>query len=221
MAERTDSVRRRRWRALALVLPGAVALSGCLVEKGRCGPNQENNAVGNCVCKIGFVTGPDLVCTPCGPNEMSLADKCVCQSGFVRDPAQQCMPVTADVGQACTTDADCPAAGPYCHKPAQGDPYCTITGCTQLMECPGGYGCDLRKTPTLCARAPTGLFSDCKSQEDCAGKEASFCELTVSNLCVVSGCTTDEDCFGSLECCNLTAYGLPSLCVAEGVCPVE
>ncbi|MET0341255.1 MAG: hypothetical protein ABW252_09640 [Polyangiales bacterium] len=216
MAERTNL----RRSALALVV-AVVGLAGCLVDKGRCGPNQENNAVGNCVCREGFVPGPDLVCVACGVNEISLGDKCVCRAGHARDMSQLCQPVTAEVGKPCLTDADCPAGGPYCHRPEEGDPYCTITGCTQLLECPGGYGCDLKSSPTFCARAPTGLFSECKTQADCAGKEASYCENTVSNLCVVQGCLADGDCFTGLECCLLGAFGLPNLCVAEGVCPVE
>lgn len=223
MAVRASS-RRGDIRACLLVLamPVAMTLSGCLVEQGRCGPNQERNVADNCVCARGFVPDSKLVCQPCATNELSVGDKCVCAPGFTRDSAsQECIPVVADVGKPCVTDADCPTGGPHCHHPKSGESYCTVTGCTQLMECPFGYGCDVRGTPTVCARAPSGLFSDCQSQEDCAGQEASFCETSVSYLCTVANCKTDADCFAGLECCDVTAYGLPTICVQEGLCPFK
>src|SRR4051812_5449600 len=117
MAVRASS-RRRHIRAylLVLTLPAAMASSGCLVEQGRCGPNQEKNVADNCVCKRGFVADAKLVCQPCGANEISVGDKCTCAPGFIRDPtSQECVPVVADVGRPCVTDADCPTGGPHCH----------------------------------------------------------------------------------------------------------
>lgn len=223
MAVRASSRRMHiRARLLVLSLLAAIELPGCLVEQGRCGPNQERNIADNCVCKSGFVVDANLICQPCAASEISVGDKCVCAPGFTRDSSsQQCIEVVADVGKPCLTDADCPAGGPYCHHAKSGESYCTVTGCTQLTECPFGYGCDLKAMPTVCARAPTGLFAECQTQQDCAGKEASFCETSVSYLCTVPNCKNDGDCFTGLECCDVTAYGLPTICVQEGLCPFE
>lgn len=216
-----SSARGHRLRSW-LLAPFVLALPGCLVDKGRCGPHQESNVAGNCVCVSGFVPDDSLVCRPCGENELSIANNCACNTGFARDPVTMlCSQQTLGVGQPCTRNEDCLASAPTCHDPADQDPYCTTTGCTDDGQCPGSYACDTSATPTRCLRPPIGQFDACASQADCAGKQASYCEETTAKVCLVPNCKSDDDCFAGLECCDLTRFGIPSLCIAEGSCPVQ
>jgi hypothetical protein len=72
------------------------------------------------------------------------------------------------------------------------------------------------------ATRPTGEGQPCASEADCAGFEASFCEIYVSRTCLVSGCSLSPDsCPAGEECCDVTAVGLvglPTLCLAAGLC---
>lgn len=206
--------------ALAAALTAAGTLTGCLVDQGRCGPHQDRNAVGNCVCAWGYIPDDSLVCRKCGENQVSQANSCTCAPGFSRNAAQECVAQVTGVGDRCANDADCTTGAPHCE--VGGDaPYCTTTGCTASEMCPGGFGCDTKQSPSVCVAPPKGLGDACTSQEDCAGQEASYCELTSSKVCLVSGCTVNADCWANWTCCDLTAFGLPTLCVAEGACPVE
>jgi len=68
-------------------------------------------------------------------------------------------------------------------------------------------------------RKPTGEDQPCRSEADCAGFEATFCDAFVTNTCMVRGCRVVPDsCFVGKECCDLSEFGLPTLCVAAGVC---
>lgn len=66
---------------------------------------------------------------------------------------------------------------------------------------------------------PTGEGQPCVSEADCTGLEASFCDIFVSQTCLVRGCSVSPDsCSAGKECCDLTAFGLPTLCIAAGAC---
>ena len=66
---------------------------------------------------------------------------------------------------------------------------------------------------------PTGEDMPCSSSADCAGFEATFCDTFVTGTCLVSGCTVVPDsCSAGKECCDLSSFGLPPLCIAAGAC---
>jgi hypothetical protein len=119
----------------------------------------------------------------------------------------------------------------------------TASGCVRcrVNEVPTDDGCACRDGYTLASngrcqpapkmvdagssddeapRPPTGVGEPCDSSEDCAGTDATYCETLVSQTCVVEGCSVEaNDCFVGEECCDLTAFGMPTLCVPEGRCP--
>jgi hypothetical protein len=72
---------------------------------------------------------------------------------------------------------------------------------------------------TATGTKPTGEDQPCVSDADCTGFEATFCESLVTSTCLVRGCSVASDsCFAGKECCDLSAFGLPTLCIAAGVC---
>lgn len=95
----------------------------------------------------------------------------------------------------------------------------TPAGCV----CAAGY---VRVTPTApCTELPaapskpTGEDAPCTTDTDCAGFEASFCDIFVTGTCLVRNCSvTPNSCFTGKECCELSAFGLPTLCIAAGAC---
>jgi hypothetical protein len=65
----------------------------------------------------------------------------------------------------------------------------------------------------------SGEGQPCTSQNDCAGFDATFCDVFVTGSCLVRDCTvTPDSCSAGKECCDLTNFGLPTLCIAEGAC---
>ena len=68
--------------------------------------------------------------------------------------------------------------------------YCTNVGCA-ANECMGGYACDTVAMPTYCARPPDGAGKSCASDADCAGTEATWCDIYQSHVCYVQGCEFD------------------------------
>lgn len=197
----------------------ALWLGACLVDKGRCSPYQELNGANACVCRKGYVPDQHLRCQACGEHETSQGDVCECEPGFQRNAAMTCVPESVGLGAACTASDDCATDVPHCDVTSS-SPYCTTTGCSTTGDCAGAYACDTSVTPSLCKRGPSGLGESCTSQEDCAGKEASYCELNRAKVCMVANCKVDADCFLGWECCDLRGFGLPTLCVREAACPV-
>jgi hypothetical protein len=71
------------------------------------------------------------------------------------------------------------------------------------------------------AGGPTGLMEPCGSQDDCAGYDASFCNLLMEpNVCLIPDCTpSPDDCPADYFCCDFMAAieetaGLPdTLCI--------
>jgi hypothetical protein len=209
-----------RLTTIALAGLWCLSFAACLAEQGKCSAHQELNAADLCVCERGYVPDEHLLCKRCGENEISRGDSCECKDGYERDAKEGCVEQTStSLGASCSGDTDCQADSPHCEASAA-EPYCTRLDCTEADGCSGGYACDLHSDPPMCLRPPSGLGDSCTTQEDCAGKEASYCETNRAKNCLVPNCQTDEDCFIGWECCDLTTFGLPALCVREAACPL-
>lgn len=211
-------------RALLIAAAGSVALLACTFDPDdRCGVGQAiygDNV--RCVCPPGSVAlGRE--CVTCGENEIPGPTSCVCNVGFYRPaPGQACEPAPQGLGAACDT-VSMPCAGePYshCEVVSGTSGYCTSTGCAASDQCTDGYGCDLAVTPSICRRPPLGLFMPCASDADCAGTEATHCDVFFSKTCLQQGCTFAPDsCFVGTECCDLSQFGITQpLCIVDGYC---
>jgi hypothetical protein len=190
----------------------------------RCGANQVLAIDGrHCACVVGSVA-TEHGCQLCGNNEVPGEGKCDCVTGYSRPtPEAACVLIPTGLGVACdTVDAPCADVNfPACHPTGGTTGYCTSLGCVSHVDCLSGYACDTTATPTYCKRPPTGTGRSCQSNADCAGTEATFCDLMISRQCLVQGCTTTPDsCFPGTECCDLTTLGMPALCVKEGACRI-
>jgi len=203
-----------------VLLIGALALlpaAGCLLEASeRCGEHMRVGPGDSCVCdEASVVVGHG--CVPCPDGELVSAGACVCADGLVRDPeSSACVATPTGQGVACDAMTSCRSSDdPVCAV----DGYCTRT-CAASTDCVGGYACDLAAAVPTCVRPPSGLRMACASQDDCAGYEASYCETAQSHVCLVSGCQVSADtCFVGWTCCDLTSFGIPTLCVPAGMCP--
>jgi hypothetical protein len=212
---------RLRSLCLATVLGGLFGLSqgGCLYDSDK--PCGDDLAVYGdnlrCVCPEGTAYTPSG-CVACGEHEVVTATGCACEDGFSRPaPGEACSETPSGLG------ADCDPAAPACEAPydhcelASSGGYCTTSGCTTSADCEGGYACN---EASVCQRPPVGLGTPCTGPADCAGTEATFCDLVVTMSCQVQGCQLDpNDCFSGFECCDLSMFGVPEpLCVAAGAC---
>ncbi len=211
--------RRRRRKAPWIAL--FVVAAGCVLDPDdRCGPNQVIwGDDQRCVCAAGTAYTPEG-CVPCAENEVSSPAGCVCAPDYARPaPGAVCERVPDGVGTPCTGDASClNPAYPHCQVSPLGDGYCTIAGCVTNADCDAGYACTLA-TPSYCRRPPVGAGKPCSAPADCAGTEALFCDLIVTQGCLEQDCTkTPDSCFTGTECCDLARYNLPKLCVAQGQC---
>lgn len=189
--------------------------TGCVL----CQANEEAGPAG-CVCKVGFGrANPTAACAPCGESEIvGATGACECAPGFAKAAANApCAAAPAGQGTSCdAASAPCTdATHNYCHVTPGTTGYCTTQACTSDAECTGGYLCDLKATPSYCRRPPIGFGKSCTSDADCAGTEATYCDLFVTQSCLVSGCSlTPDNCFSGTECCDLSAFGIAQpLCV--------
>ncbi|MBN1605986.1 MAG: hypothetical protein JW940_05105 [Polyangiaceae bacterium] len=210
----------------------AAALCGLLVVgSGACVYDPENQCSDGqvlyqdgserCVCDSSSMWTPQG-CVPCGKHETAGPGGCVCVEGFVRtSEASACEPAPKGLGTACDPEATpcVDATYDYCFVDAPKPGYCTTQGCTGDDDCPSGYGCDSSVSPSVCRMAPDGLGKACESDADCEGTEAPYCDTFASHTCLVPGCTvTPDNCFRGYECCDLSAYGMGTLCVPQGGC---
>ncbi len=216
---------------LLLGLSSLLGVSSCLYDSSnRCDKDQKFDAdAGLCVCDAAQnkIAG-DLGCVDCGANEVAGNDVCTCAPGFSRAAAgSPCTDVPPGLGAACQKDADCvEAAFPTCHVLGDGSGYCTSTGCASSSDCFASYACDTAASPAYCVRPPTGSGVSCASDADCAGTEATFCEIFNTHVCYVKDCSlTKNDCFPGKECCDLTKASLGTItspiCVDAGSCPAQ
>ena len=223
-----------RRRALAAVVSGlsVIAVASCVYDSSnRCGPHQvlRTDSVAICVCDEHSASTADG-CVPCGPNEIPGANGCQCAPGYdQRGPGEPCTAATnvdSGTGDQSAQGAECdPAANPctdptynYCFVEAGKSGYCTSEQCTSNDDCNGGYVCDSKVSPSICRRPPLGLGKPCSSTSDCAGTEATFCDVVVTKACAVQGCSlTPDNCLPGYVCCDLSKYGLSTtLCVLGG-----
>jgi len=207
------SVRRISALGMLVAFSSLLGLSSCLYDSGdRCDPGQTYNAdAGLCVCAGDTIAGtkPDgsQGCVPCPEGQVASNDACV--SGGTQ-------------GQACESDENCTdATFNTCHKLDDGAGYCTNVDCA-ANECTGGYACDTVAVPSYCARPPDGAGKSCTTDADCAGTEATWCDIYESHVCYVQGCELGaNDCPGK-ECCDLgvASGGLlkKTICVDNGSC---
>ncbi len=210
--------------------PGALPLllvltpAACIYDADeRCGADQVYED-GQCVCADGFgLSGQE--CLPCADNEVSNpTGPCECAQGLIRLAAGE--PCTEALGQPCTSDEECPSANfAHCRLEAESG-YCTQQDCAVGGgDCPGDYACNDRTDPSFCERPPTGLGTECSSDEDCAGFEAAYCEVVAEHMCLLEGCATDPGiCHGDWVCCDIGLISA-SLCIppdelTDGACPV-
>jgi hypothetical protein len=194
--------------------------SGCV----PCGTHEVASALG-CVCETGYGrTDATAACAPCGANEITNAfGACECAKGYSRPSAgEACVLAPAGQGVACdSSPGSC--ADPtynYCRLVTAAQGYCTTQNCTNSADCLGGYECDLSASPSYCRRPPVGLLTPCASNADCAGTEATYCDIYYSKACLVQGCSLSPDnCFTGFQCCDLSKYGVAQpLCVVQGGC---
>jgi hypothetical protein len=215
--------RSSRWRVIAvcgaLIIPAA-----CVFDPDeRCGPHEHTYAgAQRCVCDDGYVYTEDG-CVECGAHEVPSSAGCVCEAGYSRPTSDgACEETPAALGAQCSDDSGCDDPYPHCELVDETNGYCTNTGCETSDDCDSGYACDTATDPTVCRRPPNGLGQSCQSDADCAGTEATYCDLFVTMGCLVQGCNLDaDDCFTGYECCDLSGFGVPQpLCVslAEGGC---
>jgi len=194
---------------------------GCVIDSDDlCGPNQVIwGDDQRCICAPGTAYTP-TGCVPCGANEVASPSGCICSEGYVRPaPGEACIDIPVGIGTPCVTDTEClnPAFA-HCQSSAVGG-YCTSAGCSSSIDCSGGYICDTTGSPPFCKRPPVGAGKPCTSPADCAGTEALLCDMFVTQTCLVQDCNLAvDDCFPGSECCDVSAFGLPNLCVAEGAC---
>jgi hypothetical protein len=227
----SDMLCRSRISAAGMLL-GLVSLGGassCLFHSSdRCDDDQTyDSAAGLCVCdpKQNRVTG-DHGCVACGAHEVAENDTCGCEEGYKRPSSgAACTLVPEALGGACESDKDCTdSVYDTCHIVSGGASYCTNVDCDKDQSaCTGGYACNDGVSPSYCQRPPAGAGQSCGSDKDCQGTDATYCEIYVTHVCHVEGCSlTSNDCFPGQECCDLSirSGGLvkKQICVDSGTC---
>ena len=223
------SLRRVSALGMLTAFSSLLGVSSCLYDSSnRCDSGQVYDAnAGLCVCTGNTIAGtkPDGSpgCAPCAEHELASNDACVCEEGYQRPtPEAACVIVPDALGLACASDQGCSdATYDTCHQLDDGSGYCTNVGCAQ-GECTGGYACDTVATPSYCARPPAGAGQSCADDSDCAGTEATWCDVFKTHVCYVEGCAVDaNDCPGK-QCCDLAvstngAFN-KTICVDIGTC---
>jgi hypothetical protein len=208
-------------RLSALVCLGGLAgliATACVYDPDdRCGPHQEPIDNDRCVCEAGYVPG-DGGCVPCVENEMERNGECVCVDGYAR-PADGavCEEIPAALGGECTAAGDeCDSDYPLCHSSDDGAGYCT-NACSTSDECDGGYRCQEMGDEGYCRRPPVGYGDKCSSDDDCAGGDATYCEVFQENICLVPCSAGNTDvCFVGEVCCNFVLF--EPICVPADAC---
>jgi hypothetical protein len=213
--------RRRSMRRAVWVVLGVLGPACTFDPDDRCGPNQVAWITDErCVCAEGTAY-TEAGCVPCGEHEVATQAGCACETGYGRPtPTDSCSPLPEGIGLECSTDAQCvDPAYPHCQASVGGTGYCTTQNCSEGAACNGGYSCNAVGSPTFCQRPPVAAGRPCATDADCAGTDALFCDTVVSFTCLVRDCLTSaEGCFPGFECCDLTSFGIPAVCLAVGLC---
>ncbi|MCX5744640.1 MAG: hypothetical protein NT062_19290 [Proteobacteria bacterium] len=189
-------------------------LAGCLPDDGRCGPNMKYvDALGVCVCSDHAISDGGG-CTSCAADEIVVGNTCACPPGEARNANDACAAV-AGFGAAC--DAQTPCSNPTYSVCAvrEGTGTCAHP-CAVDTDCPASDVCaDWEPLPSC--RTYTGYGATCTNANDCASYDATAC---LQGHCVVDGCTVGvDDCPRDTTCCDLSSYGLGTVCTPPGSCP--
>ena len=220
-------LRDRLSTALVVGLGAGASLlaAACIYDPDqRCDVNQHVGPNSSCACDDGLVmTGQ--TCVPCPESEVWQSGVCVCKQGFARDTSQGGACVESGANASCDLTAEpstcSDPAFPNCRDHGAGVGYCTTT-CAAEADCPHGFACDTKSDPATCKTAAVGQGDACTSNADCAGKDADYCEATITHVCLVTGCSVASplSCSEGFSCCDVHSLGLAlTLCVPEGACP--
>lgn len=220
-----------RWTGGLSLATAALVAPACIISGHKCEAHQvplNTDDVHLCVCEPGAITNPDGIgCSPCGPDEEVKDNLCVCKEGLARADADGgCEP--SELASTCSADADCQSPYPFCAAASSGSGYCTVRDCSRNADCPDTYTCEEQSGTRYCKQAPTGFGASCAADEDCAGFEASSCDLVQSRSCILRGCAQGTvHCPNEWGCCDFSALaGTPiSVCIppsglANGTCPL-
>ena len=190
-------------------LAAGLFASACLVDTEQpCGDRLVETESGACVCPEGTVSTEGR-CSACGENEHAAGGQCVCNAGFGRSQSgASCAPSASP--------ADCdPDSGQECPNES--------VVCESTADCAEPRLCDVY-AGGQCVPPPEGLGQSCASDSDCAGTEATYCEVFSTLTCVVERCEEANGvCPGDLVCCDYEILSR-SLCVppdalSDGNCP--
>lgn len=209
----------RLTRLLCVGLVLALVPVGCLYDsKHRCGNNQHEIEYDRCVCDDGFIADK-YGCHACGDKEEVKQNACVCVEGYGRTSTDgPCEPLPETQGIACNdTDMPCPAGEfELCHIDSGAEGYCT-NSCKSDDDCVNDYRCHDLGADSFCRRQATGHGDECASDDDCAGKEADYCEVIQSHLCLVR-CSAGNTagCFEGESCCDFAIFN--PICVPTTEC---
>jgi hypothetical protein len=204
-------------RRALLALTGA-ALSACIEDADRCGPNMSYVADTNtCVC-VENAIATSGGCTPCADDEVASGTTCGCPTGMAKNESNVCT-LVAGLGDACDETTPCiDATYSYC-APATGGVTagtCTKT-CATDDDCGATFTCATWEAQPYC-REFSGVGASCSAQGDCADFDAQACDTVQSHACVIAGCSLDDNnCPRGTECCDLSAFGAGTICM--GACP--
>jgi len=211
-------------RPLLLLTALLGATAGCVYDPNqRCDENEVLSSDGRqCTCVPGAVMTAHG-CTLCAANEVPGNGTCDCAPGYSRPtPNATCQVTPSALGTVCDT-LNAPCADPTystCHVTSGNTGYCT-NACATAADCAGGYACETSTPPAFCRRPPVGAGKPCQSSAECAGTEATYCDVMLTHQCLVQGCqVAPDDCFSGSACCDLSTFGIPQpICVQPGTCP--
>jgi hypothetical protein len=229
-----DAIRPRhrhsaRRRGSILLLLGGLALvaAGSCVYDGdhRCGPHQVLNTddLELCVCDEHSAATADG-CVPCAAHEVPGATGCECETGYARpSPNKPCTKAetsgtggTTSSGGQTGTNSD---AGTTSSAGEGGTTGGETSSCDSDDDCTDGDVCNTKLSPSVCVKRPEGLGKACTGNADCAGTEATFCDMIVTKACAVEGCSLDPDnCLPGYTCCDLSGFGIPTTLCSFGAC---
>jgi hypothetical protein len=124
--------------------------------------------------------------------------------------------VVPGLGDDCDADHACTdAVYDTCAETSTGSFTCT-RACVTDDDCPAAYTCADWEPEPYC-RVFTGVGVACDGPADCAGFDADLCG---EGTCAVDGCTVGiDECPRGTECCDLSQYGVGTVCVPLGACP--